>query len=512
MAVTASLAMMAHRHPLEHPMATLAGLSSTTPQSARPAAAIPTPKRLPLALLTALVVGSMIGSGIFALPQNMAAGAGAGAVLIGWLVSGAGMLCLALVYRTLSARQPALDNGVYAYARASAGEYVGFNAAWGYWVSAWIGNAGYLVILFGALGTFVPGFGEGNTPLAIGAASVLLWALHFMVLRGVHGAALLNAVTTVAKVVPLLVFLVFVALAFQAPKFTTDFWGTPALGPVLDQVKSTMLITVWAFIGIEGASVLSGRARERADIGRATVIGFVIVLVLLAGVSLLSLGLLPQAELAALKNPSMAGVLERAVGPWGGTFITLAMLISVGGALLAWTLLAAETLFSPARDAVMPKALAVENAHGVPSRALWATNAMVQLFLLLTLLSNATYLALISLATSMILVPYLFSALHGWASAARGTGYGAQEGGARTRDTALAALASTYCVWLLYAAGLKYLLLAALLYAPGALLFAAARREQHRALFKGAEWALVAAIVFLAAAAGYALFTGAIKL
>jgi arginine:ornithine antiporter/lysine permease len=102
--------------------------------------------------------------------------------------------------------------------------------------------------------------------------------------------------------------------------------------------------------------------------------------------------------------------------------------------------------------------------------------------------------------------------VHAWASAARGTGYGAHEGGTRARDTGLAVLATTYCVWLLYAAGLKYLLLAALLYAPGALLFAVARREQQRAVFKGAEWALVAVIVILAAAAGYALFTGAIKL
>jgi arginine:ornithine antiporter / lysine permease len=496
-------------------MATITGVSATTVRSSTApssVAAKPAPQQLPLALLTALVVGSMIGSGIFALPQNMAAGAGAGAVLIGWLVTGVGMLCLALVYRTLAARQPALDNGVYAYARASAGEYAGFNAAWGYWVSAWIGNVGYLVILFGALGHFVPAFGEGNTAAAIIAASVLLWLLHFMVLRGVHGAAVLNAVTTVAKVLPLLVFLFFVALAFQAPRLRTDFWGTPQLGTVLDQVKSTMLVTVWAFIGIEGASVLSGRARERADIGRATVIGFVITLLLLAGVSLLSLGILPQAELAALKNPSMAGVLERAAGPWGSAFITVAMLISVGGALLAWTLLAAETLFTPARDAVMPRGLAAENAHGVPARALWVTNGLVQLFLILTLVSNATYLALISLATSMILVPYLFSAVHAAASAVRGSGYAADEGTAQARDTTLAALATAYGLWLLYAAGLKYLLLAALLYAPGAVLFAIARREQERAVFKGWEWAILAALIALALGAAGGLYTGRIAL
>jgi arginine:ornithine antiporter / lysine permease len=308
------------------------------------------------------------------------------------------------------------------------------------------------------------------------------------------------------------VFLVFALLAFQMPVFTADFWGKPELGSVLDQVKSTMLITVWAFIGIEGASVVSGRAKSRADVGRATLIGFVVVLVLLMGVSLLSLGVLSQPELAALKNPSMAGVLEKAAGPWGGAFITIALLVSVGGALLAWTLLAAETLFRPARDAVLPGVLGRENAHGVPAAALWVTNGLVQLFLILTLVSNATYLALITLATSMILVPYLFSAVHALGSASAGTGYDAVERGARTRDQVLAAVALAYCLWLLYAAGLKYLLLAALLYAPGALLFAWARRERGAAVFKGFEWLVLAALLALAAAATVSLVNGTVKL
>ena len=101
------------------------------------------PRKLGLSLLVALVVGSIIGSGIFGLPQNMAAGAGAGAILIGWTITGIGMLLLVRVYQMLSLRKPELDNGVYAYARALSGEYVGFNSAWGYWVSAWIGNVGY---------------------------------------------------------------------------------------------------------------------------------------------------------------------------------------------------------------------------------------------------------------------------------------------------------------------------------------------------------------------------------
>lgn len=469
------------------------------------------PKQLKLGLLTALVIGSMIGSGVFSLPQNMASGAGAGAVLIGWLITGVGMLMLALVYQTLTTRKPDLDNGIYAYARASAGEFVGFNSAWGYWVSAWLGNVGYLVIVFGTLGYFFPIFGDGNTRAAVFGASIVLWAMHFVILRGVRGAAVLNAITTVAKIIPLLLFIVLALAAFRSHVFTQDFWGNPKLGTVFTQVKSTMLITVWVFIGIEGANVFSARAQRREDVGRATVVGFAVVLLLLMAVSLLSLGIVSQADLAAMKNPSMAGVLDKAVGTWGAVLISIGLLVSVGGALLAWTLLAAETLFTPANGGVMPKFLARENTHGVPANALWVTNGLVQLFLLITLVSNATYQALISLATSMILIPYLFSAVYATRIALAGENYPAGDS-ARGRDMLIGALATVYCCWLLYAAGPKYLLLSALLYAPGVVLYGWAKREQRARLFKPFEAALLVALVVLAAIAAWLLSSGALGL
>lgn len=465
--------------------------------------------KLGLGLLVALVVGSIIGSGIFGLPQNMAAAAGPGAILIGWAVSGVGILMLALVYQMLSVRKPELDNGVYAYARALSGEYVGFNSAWGYWVSAWIGNVGYLVAAFGALGYFYPAFGEGNTREAIIGASVVLWVLHALVLRGIRGAAVLNAVVTVAKIAPLVIFIVLVALAFQSGTFQFDFWGAPKLGSVLSQVKSTMLITVWVFIGIEGASVYSARARVRTDIGRATVMGFLLCLALLMSVSLLSLGVVTQPELAGMKNPSMAGVLEKAVGTWGALLCYLGLIISVGGGFLAWTLLAAESLFTPAGGGVMPAWLARQNSRGVPANALWLTNGMVQIFLVVTLVSQASYLALISLSTAMILVPYLFSAAYGLSVAWKGRGEAVSHA---RRDLAIAAAATVYCLWLFYAAGLKYLLLSALIYAPGAALYLLAKRQLGKRAFTSAEVVILAVLVVAAVVAAVMLATGRLAL
>jgi arginine:ornithine antiporter / lysine permease len=478
------------------------------------AAPPPAPGKLGLGLLIALVVGSIVGSGIFGLPQNMASGAGAGAIVIGWAITGVGMLMLALTYQMLALRKPGLDNGVYAYARALSGEYVGFNAAWGYWVSAWIGNVGYLVAAFGALGYFYPAFGEGNTLASVIGASVVVWVVHALVLRGIQGAAVLNAVVTLAKVVPLLLFIVLVATAFQAETFRLDFWGDAKLGSVLDQVRSTMLVTVWVFIGIEGASVYSARAARREDVGRATVIGFLVCLALLMGVSLLSLGIFTQPELAGLKNPSMAPVLEKVVGTWGAVLIYLGLIVSVGGGFLAWTLLAAESLFTPAGGGVMPRWLGEQNRQGVPAHALWLTNGMVQLFLLLTLWSKASYLALISLSTAMILIPYLFSAVYGLKLAWQGEGATLPEVAAHhpQRDIPIAALAAVYGGWLLYAAGLKYLLLSALLYAPGAAIYLLAKRQRGKRAFTGREQLILAALLLLAAVSAWLLWAGRLSL
>ncbi|MCL9803175.1 arginine-ornithine antiporter [Pseudomonas sp. AKS31] len=471
------------------------------------------PGKLRLGALVALVVGSMIGGGIFSLPQNMAASADVGAVLIGWAITAVGMLTLAFVFQTLANRKPDLDGGVYAYAKAGFGDYMGFSSAWGYWISAWLGNVGYFVLLFSTLGYFFPIFGEGNTVAAVIGASVLLWAVHFLVLRGIKEAAFINLVTTVAKVVPLLLFVLIAVFAFKLDIFTADIWGikNPDLGSVMNQVRNMMLVTVWVFIGIEGASIFSARAEKRSDVGKATVIGFITVLLFLVLVNVLSLGIMTQPELAKLQNPSMAAVLEHVVGHWGAVLISVGLIISLLGALLSWVLLCAEIMFAAAKDHTMPAFLRKENANHVPVNALWLTNAMVQIFLIITLFSASTYLSLIYLATSMILVPYLWSAAYALLLAVRGESY---EGFAaeRRKDLIIGGIALIYAVWLLYAGGVKYLLLSALLYAPGAILFAKAKLELKQAIFTNVEKLIFAAVVVGALVAAYGLYDGFLTL
>ncbi|MBM3524961.1 MAG: amino acid permease, partial [Alphaproteobacteria bacterium] len=350
-------------------------------------------------------------------------------------------------------------------------------------------------------------------------ASVVLWVVHFLILAGVRQAAIVNAVATIAKVAPIILFVGLVAGAFNYALFTGAEPVAPAavppegeapaaLGSLLDQVKSTMLVTLWAFIGIEGASVVSARAARRADIGIATVSGLGLCLVLYMAVSLLSLGILSQPELAALKNPSMAGVLEAVAGPWGASLINAAVVVSVLGAFLSWTLLAAEVPFIAAGDGTMPALFATANRAHAPSVSLWATNGLVQLFLIVAYYQSATYYALFTIASAAIMVPYVLSGAYALKLAVSG------EPGARSlRAIAVGAVATAYGIWLVYAAGPKYLFLCAMLYAAGIAIFLWARGERGVRLFKAYEGilalALLAAGAYAAGAyAAYLLWIG----
>lgn len=467
-------------------------------------------QKVPLYALTALVMGSMIGGGIFSLPQNAAASAGPGAMLIGWGITAVGMLMLAMVFQLLANRKPELDSGIYAYARAGFGPFVGFASAWGYILSAWIGNISYFVLMFATLGQWFPIFGEGNTFAAIAASSVLLWAMHFMMMRGLKEAAIVNVVTTVTKVVAIALFIIVAGLAFKFDVFTADFWANSSGHSVLQQVRGMMLVTVWVFIGIEGASVFSARARSRSDIGKATVGGFLGTLALLVLVNVISMGILKQPELAKMANPSMAGVLSHVVGPWGGQLISGALLISLLGSLLSWMMLCTEIAFVAAKDESMPRFLTAENEHEVPHNAMFFSNIVLQVFLLLTLFSKSTYLTLLSLATSTILLPYLLSAMYAVRIISKGEGYAPHE--SRTTDLIISVLAVIYSIWLVYAAGPQYLLLSAITYIPGLALFIKARREKNLPVFSPSEIVMFVLLLLAALYASYELYTGGIKL
>ncbi|MFI9009891.1 basic amino acid/polyamine antiporter [Actinosynnema sp. NPDC053489] len=466
-------------------------------------------QQMPLPTLTAMVVGSMVGAGVFSLPRNFAQATGVLGAVVAWLVAGVGMLMLAFVFQALAVRRPELDAGVYAYAKAGFGEFPGFFSAFGYWASACVGNVSYWVLIKSTLGTVLPGLGEGNTVLAVAVSALGVWAFHYTITRGVKEAASINRVVTVAKLVPILTFVVILAATLRADVFSANFWGgsEASAGALFEQVRSTMLVTVFVFLGVEGASVYSRYARRRTDVGRATVLGFLSVLALFASVTLLSYGAATKEDLAGLRQPSMMGVLESVVGTWGSVFIGVGLIVSVLGAYLAWTLMAAEVLFVAAKDDDMPRFLKRENRRGVPVAALVMTSTLITAVLVVTVFSEDAFTFTLKLCSSLSLIPYLLAAGYALRIGVRDD---ADDRGPRGREVAVAAVATAYTAFLIFAAGVEFLLLSFIVYAPGTVLFVMARRERGRRVFSTAELALFALAVVLAVLGVLGLATGLI--
>lgn len=461
--------------------------------------------------LTAMVVGSMVGAGVFFLPGRFAAQTGVWGALIAWLVAGTGMLMLAFVFQRLAVREPGMNAGVYAYAKAGFGEYAGFFAAFGYWASACVGNVTYWILIMSTVGALVPALGEGDTWPAVIASSACAWGFFALVRRGVREAAGLNRIVTIAKLVPIGVFVLLALFALDVDVFVGNLSGGFDGGSLFGQVRATMLVTVFVFLGVEGASVYSRHARRREDVGRATVLGFLSVLAVFASVTIVSYGVLPAREIAALRQPSMAGTLEAAVGPWGAALVSVGLVVSVLGAYLAWSLMAAEVLYVAAADRDMPRFLARKGAGDVPTSALLMSTCLVQTMLLVSKLSADALNLALDLTAALSLLPFLLAAGYALRLALRRPDPAATRR-LRRRDVVVAALATAYTAFLLVAAGLDLLLIASLVYAPSTVLFAMTRREQGRRVFSPAELVLFALSVLGAVAAVVALATGALTL
>jgi arginine:ornithine antiporter/lysine permease len=482
---------------------TYGGESTTTTQ---------TTQKLSLFALTMMVVGGMVGAGIFSLPRTFAGATGPIGAVIAWLIAGTGMYMLARVFQSLAGRKPDLDAGVFAYAKAGFGDYPGFLSAFGYWIGSCIGNVSYWVLIKSTLGAFFPIFGDGNTVVAIAVASVGIWLFHFMILRGTQQAAFINSIVTVAKVVPILIFILILFFAFRLDLFTFNLYGGDLTGGIFEQVRATMLVTVFVFLGIEGASVYSRFARERAHVGVATILGFVLVTAMMVLVTLLPYAVLQRADIAGMRQPSMAAVLEAVVGPWGAVFVSVGLIVSVLGAYLAWSLICAEVMFAAARNQDMPAAFARENAYKVPSTALWATNIVVQAIVITTYWSRDAFALMLNLTSAMALIPFLLVAAYGLMLTGRGETYEIRPE-ERRRDLIIAAMATVYTAFLLYAGGLKFILLSAVLYAPGtALYFWACREQGKRAFTRAWDWVIFVLAVIGAVVGIYLLATGYITI
>ena len=467
--------------------------------------------KLGLWLLIFVALGSMIGSGIFNSPRDLISVANPQGSLITWVIGGLGAMMLALVFVYLAARKPELKSGVYAYAREGFGDYMGFNSAWGYWSVGWLGNVSYLALFFKTLNDLL---GEhALSPLtAFLIGSAILWSFHAILMAGIREGAILNFIVTAAKLIPILLIILLGFALVRSDLFMVENWqqqlaSTGGNTTPLLQVKEAMAVVLWCFVGIEAASVLSGRAKSQRTVRLSIIISLLVVLSIYMLVTFIAMSSVPAHELAASETP-LALVLERtAVGAAGGLVIRLGIMISVLGASISWILLSVETLYAAARDGVLPRVFQKTNRKGTPVNALLMTQCFTQLFLL-SILSprlNETYLAAITIATTLVLIPYLLSSLYAVKTA---FSLRKQES---PRHLVIALLGTLYSLYVIYAVGLRYLILSVLFYGIGSLLFLRAKREQRKQP-KPWEWAVIILLLGTSALIAGLLLTGRITL
>lgn len=441
-------------------------------------------KKLGTLALAAIVISAMIGGGIFSLPQNMAQSANLSAILIAWIITGIGIFFLANTFRTLAEARPDATAGIYMYARLGFGRFAGFQMAWAYYLSNVFGNVGYAVLLMDAFNSFFPGtFTGGNNLYSIIGGSIVIWVMCFLVRRGTHQAAAINIIGTAAKLIPIVIFIIIMMAVFRWHSFAEAFnpaaaEGAKPLGSMLGQVKSTMLVTLWAFIGIEGAVVVSARARSQRSVGAATIIGFAVCLAIYILLSVLPFGRMTQAQLAALPNPSTGPVLAAIVGSWGSVLMNLGVIIALLTSWLAFTIMVIEIPYSAAKDGTFPKIFARENAQGTPYVSLYTTSAIMQLAMIFVYFANNAWNTMLSITAVMILPPYLASTAYLWKICAKKQLPGVMST-VKTFAMICGVAGSIYALWMIYAAGLNYLAMAFWFMAIGIPIFWKARRENR---------------------------------
>ena len=459
--------------------------------------------KLGLWLLTALVVGNMVGSGIFMLPQSLAKAASPAGVFLAWGLTGFGVLMLSLVFGNLSTRKPELNGGVQMYAKAifpqgsRAGVMSGYVVSWGYWIANVAGNVAILTTFIGYLSTFFPImtssaelFTIGSFTVKVGGlltfiiCTIVLWVMNAIILRGIERTGQINFVATATKVLGFLIFIGFTLFAFEKtnllPLVQPRTGDSGAHLGLLGQVNNAAVTTLWAFIGIESAVMFSKRAKTLSDIKKATVLGLAISLVIYVGITLLVMGSLTQSELMHADKP-LVDALQKVVGHKVSYVMAVFDLISLTGTTIGWIFLSAEAPYQAAKQGLFPPIFRKENKNGVPAASLVITNAFSQLFLFLTIsdsLSNA-FNFVVQVATLAYLVPYAATAIYQVKMVLSGDTY--MTGKGRFTDGIISVLATVYSLYVIISgtSNMKTFLLGVGLYMLGIILFPLLMRSKE---------------------------------
>lgn len=360
------------------------------------------PRPLGLWSAIALVVGSMIGSGVFLLPASMAQYGGVS--LVGWAITLTGAIALALTFARLAMRWPQ-TGGPYVFARNAFGELPGFLVAWSYWVSIWCANAAIAVAFAGSVGALFPQ--ATATPLRAAAIALGgLWLCAAVNLLGMREAGRMQLLLTVLKFVPLLLF-AGIAIWWVQPERFVPF--NPSGESLPSAINASVALALWALLGLEAATVPAGAIDDaERTIPRATVVG-----TLLAGIATVLavsavIGIVPADQLKDSTAP-MADAARMLWGPWAGIALAAVAAVSCLGALNGWVLLSAQVPFAAARDGLLPKPFTALDKGGTPAFGILASSLLASLLVAANFSRSLVQLFTFSilLSTAATLLPYL---------------------------------------------------------------------------------------------------------
>jgi APA family basic amino acid/polyamine antiporter len=405
-------------------------------------AAADSTRALGLTMCTALVVGNMIGAGIFMLPASLAP-YGMNAVPA-WLITTVGCVFVAWVFAGFARTFPD-DDGPYAYTARAFGGGVAFVLMWCYWISTWVTNAVLATGTVGYLSFFFPVFGVNRWLAAVTAVS-LVWLFVLINVRGARTAGWVQVLTTALKLVPQLGIIALGLWAFFAPH-PQPVVHPPATPPSLGAVIAASTLALYAMLGVESAAMPAGRVKDPGrTIPRATFIGTLLVAAIYMCVSLVPMLLIPQAELAA-SNAPFADLFARFLGPGSGELLAAFVIVSSLGCLNGWTLILGELTVSFARHGGFPPWLGAVNSHNAPTRAFVLTGILASLMMLLnyndSMAGAFTFLSVVVTAANLpIYIGCALAVLVLWRR-----GQIPKPGPRESRWIAAAALAAIYCVW-----------------------------------------------------------------
>ncbi|MGW0365710.1 amino acid permease [Streptomyces sp. NPDC002990] len=451
---------------------TEAAAAAGTPAAAEPGG--PHARRFGLPIATCLVMGNIIGGGIFLLPASVAP---FGTVsLVAFAVLTLGAIALALVFGRLAQRHPR-TGGPYVYARAAFGDFAGFLAAWSYWITTWVSNAALAVAAVGYLSVLFPAIGEHKWSMCLGALAVQ-WLPALANLAGTRYVGAVQLVATVLKFAPLLLVAVG-GLFFFDPANLGPFQATGQ--SAAGAVSACAALLLFSYLGVESAAVSAGEVRDPArNVGRATILGTVgAATVYLLG-TLAVFGLVSHDRLVSSEAPFTDAVNAMFGGTWGGTVVACAAVISMLGALNGWTLLSAQTPYAAAKDGLFPKVFGTKK-RGVPVAGVVVTVVLASALTVYnyTAGSDGVFEMLVLVTTFTATVPYLLSTAAQMYFLLSGRAERVHRG-RLARDAALACLAFAFSMWLVAGSGYAAVYQGVLFLLAGVLVYAviSARRER----------------------------------